>query len=77
MTSIPYDAIMGRDLARRLGIDVLNSRSLVTMGDVGVPFVDRNSEISALFNYDKIEDIGEDAADRLKKILDAKYEQKI
>ena len=52
----------------------LNSRSLVKMGDIGVAFVDRNSKISALFNYDKIEDIDEDAADRLKKILDAKYE---
>ena len=27
MTSMPYDAIMGGDLARRLGIDVLNSKN--------------------------------------------------
>ena len=58
MTSMPYDAIVGRDLARRLRIDVLQSRSLVTKGDIGVLFVDRSSKMSALFNYDKIENIG-------------------
>ena len=64
MTPMPDDVIMGRDLARRLGIDIRNSKSLVTLGDIGALFVKRNSKISTLFNYDKIENIGEDVADR-------------
>ena len=70
---MPYNAIIGRGLAKRLSTNFYNSQSLVTMGIIVVLFVGHKSKTTALFNHDKIEIIGEDSINRLKKILNAKY----
>ena len=73
MSNLPYDMIIGRDAMKALGIDVLASEMTIQKGHIKVPWSKRHSRGSALFNAELSVD-DDDAADRIKKILDAKYE---
>ena len=73
MSRLPYDMIIGRDVMRVLQMDVLSSDLTISMGDIKIPWASRNANKSTLFNSEsELEE--KDSADRLKKILDAKYE---
>ena len=73
MSKMPYDMILGRDIMQQLNIDVIASDLTVTMAHIKVPWSDRNAKTSSLFNLELNSD-EDDSADRIKKILDAKYE---
>ena len=69
-----YDMIIGRDMLEFLGIDIKFSDLTVSWDGAVMPFKDAGSaNVSALFHVDDPQ-IVNDAHDRLKKILDAKYE---
>ena len=69
-----YDMIIGRDMLEFLGIDIKFSDLTVSWDGAVMPFKDAGSaDVSALFHVDDPQ-IVNDAHDRLKKILDAKYE---
>lgn len=75
MSRLPYDMIIGRDAMTKLNLDVLASDKTVTMNHVKIPWMDRNAKTSSLFNTEEEELSNEDdSGDRIKKILDAKYE---
>ena len=72
MSSTPYDMILGRDALKVLKMDIHSSDLTISMGDVKVPWQPRRTQESYLFQAD--EDLDDDNADHLKKILDAKYQ---
>ena len=72
MSNTPYDMIIGRDAMKVLKLDVHASDLTISMGDVKVPWQSRKAKESYLFQADA--DLDDEEADRLKKILDAKYE---
>ena len=73
MSNTPYDMIIGRDVLKELKIDTHSSNLTVSMGDASISWklINYKSE-SYLFNVE--EDMDDNEADRLKKILDAKYD---
>ena len=73
LSNMPYDMILGRDIMKELELDVLSSDMTITMGHIKVPWSDRNAIPSSLFNIESNID-NDDSGDRIKKILDAKYE---
>ena len=67
-----YDMIIGRDLLEFLGIDIKFSDKTVEWDSAIMPFKDID-DLGGTFHADEPPQIV-DASDRLKKILDAKYE---
>ena len=67
-----YDMIIGRDMLKFLGIDIRFSNETVEWDHAVMPFKDIDDDQSC-FHVDEPEHLQE-ASDRLKKILDAKYE---
>ena len=68
-----YDMIIGRDLLQDLKIDILFSEQIVDWDNSQVPFKDAEaSAVEEAFHLPDPQGL-EDAADRIKKILDAKY----
>ena len=72
MSNTPYDMIIGRDILKLLKMDIHSSDLTISIGDIKVPWQPRKAKDSHLFNADA--DLDDEAADRLKKILDAKYD---
>lgn len=72
MSNLPYDMIIGRDVMTELNLDVLASDATVTMNDIKIPWIPRGSKTSSLFHVEEQEN-SEDAGDRIRRILDAKY----
>ena len=67
-----YDMIIGRDLLEFLGIDIKFSTKTVEWDSAVMPFKDVD-DIAEAFHVDEPPQVV-DASDRLKRILDAKYE---
>ena len=67
-----YDMIIGRDLLEFLGIDIKFSTKTVEWDSALMPFKDVD-DIAEAFHIDEPPQVV-DASDRLKRILDAKYE---
>ncbi len=68
-----YDAIIGRDLMEFLKIDVLFSDQTIRWENAVMPFKDGDASVTEAYYVQDPEQV-EQASDRLKKILDAKYE---
>ena len=68
-----YDAIMGRDLMEFLGIDIRFSTQTVEWDHAEMPFKSGDATVEEAYHIDEPE-VVTNASDRLKKILDAKYE---
>ena len=68
---LSYDMILGRDLMSQLGININFKNQTVEWMETTVPMRNPKSEIKEFF----IQETGmvEDAMNRVKKILDAKY----
>jgi len=70
----PYDMIIGRDILRFLKIDVKFSEEIVEWDGAEMPFKDGDAslkEAHCVADSDPVED----AAHRVKRILEAKYEK--
>ena len=67
-----YDMIIGRDILEFLGIDIKFSDQTVEWGFASLPFKDQDSNLTDF--YVEEPEAVEEANERLKKILDAKYE---
>ena len=68
-----YDAIIGRDMMEFLGIDIRFSNQTVEWDNAEMPFKDGDATVAEAYHVDEPE-VVTNASDRLKKILDAKYE---
>ena len=68
-----YDMIIGRDLLRDLGIDIKFSNETVTWDEHDMPFKDSDSTMEESYYVPEPEAVDE-ATERLRGILDAKYE---
>ena len=69
-----YDMIMGRDLLAELGIDLLYSKNIIEWDHKTVPFREHNA--SADTEYYQLDQAPiDDATERIKSILNAKYEK--
>ena len=68
-----YDAIIGRDMMDFLGVDIKFSTQTVVWDYAEIPFKDGDATIEEAYHVDEPEVVTH-ASDRLKKILDAKYE---
>ncbi len=69
-----YDAIIGRDLMQFLGIDILFSDQTVKWGNATMPFKDGDCSTQEAYYVQEPEQLVQ-ASERLKSILDAKYER--
>ena len=69
-----YDMIIGRDIMSELRIDLKFSTQEIEWDDSQIPFKDVDASISEAYHVDDPEGL-EDDAQRLKTILDAKYEE--
>ena len=69
-----YDMIIGRDVMKDLGIDLSFSADTITWEGVEIPFKDTDVNITESY-YIPDPGIVDEAAERLKTILDAKYEK--
>ena len=67
-----YDMIMGRDLLQALGIDILFSQQRVQWGHVTIPMKNVDDGLDSIHITDST--LVQSATDRIKQILDAKYE---
>ena len=67
------DMILGRDLLEFLGIDICFSDNTVKWGSSSMPFKDAESAVRDAY-YVQDTDSVTDATERMKRILDAKYE---
>ena len=67
-----YDMIIGRDLLQFLGIDIKFSNQTIVWDNREIPFKDVDADPS-FFHVEEPEQVME-AQERLKRILDAKYE---
>jgi len=70
---INYDMIMGRDLLEELGIDISFKNMSITWDDVSIPMKNVDATAEEAYHVEDSEAI-QDATERIKKILDAKYE---
>ena len=68
-----YDVIIGRDMLEFLKIDIKFSDVTIEWDYKSIPFKDQDSTLTDF--YVKEPDMVEDTNDRLKRILDAKYEK--
>jgi len=68
-----YDMIIGRDVLQNLGIDLRFSDSTVEWDGAEIPFKDIDSTLESSFHIADSKQV-DDSVERLKKILDAKYE---
>ena len=69
-----YDMIIGRDLLSELGIDIMYSKNLIEWDHKTVPF--RNRDADSDTGYYQLDPAPVDSAtERIKQILDAKYEK--
>jgi len=69
-----YDMIIGQDLLTELGINILFQEQVVTWDDATIPMKDRDATMADSY-FIKEEGAIDEATDRIKKILDAKYEK--
>ena len=67
------DMLIGRDILQFLGIDIRFSEQTVEWGHVSIPFKDADATSADAYHIHE-DDHMSDATDRLKRILDAKYE---
>jgi transposase InsO family protein len=68
-----YDMIIGRDILTGLGIDLQFSNNTITWDHSEIPFKDSDATLEDTFHIGE-PSVLEEAAERLKGILDAKYE---
>ena len=68
-----YDMIIGRDILKDLGIDLCFSDETVIWDEHDIPFKDADAEVQEAY-YIPDPGIVDEAAERLKSILDAKYQ---
>ena len=68
-----YDMIIGRDLLLFLGIDVRFSNQTVEWGNAIMPFKERDSTVHDAYHISDPTGVAE-RTDRIKEILEAKYE---
>jgi len=68
-----YDMIIGRDILTDLGIDIRFSTETIEWDDSQIPFKDMDAHIHQSYHVDDPHAVDE-ASERLKHILDAKYE---
>jgi len=68
-----YDMIIGRDILNDLGIDILFSTQTVDWENHDIPFKNVDDDPETAYHIQDTEAV-EDSADRLRSILDAKYE---
>ena len=68
-----YDVILGRDIMQDLGIDLLSSSDTIAWDGAEIPMKDEGSS-GDLFHIKDSKSV-DDATERLKSILDAKYTQ--
>ena len=68
-----YDMIIGRDILEELGIDIKFSNNTMEWDDKVVPMKSIDAEVEDSFHAEDSEAM-QDATDRIKQILDAKYE---
>ena len=68
-----YDMIIGRDLLEFAGIDIKFSSQTVEWNDFEMPFKAHDCQLHDAYNVNDGDNL-EDMTDRIKKILDAKYE---
>ena len=68
-----YDMIIGRDILTDLGIDIRFSNNTVEWDDSEIPMKDADLDEQESYHVGD-GDIADDAIERIKKILDAKYE---
>ena len=69
-----YDMILGRDLMTDLGIDIHFSTNSVMWDGIEIPMKDRNATFKESFHIGNTVAI-EEAATRVREILEAKYEK--
>jgi len=67
-----YDMIIGRDLMEFLGINIRFSDKVIEWEGATMPFKDKDQSENGVFHVDEPEAVQE-ASDRIKQILDAKY----
>ena len=68
-----YDMIIGMDLLKGLGIDILNSTQSIKWDTAEIPMRPKDSTIDDAYFIAEPKAV-EEATSRLTKILDAKYE---
>jgi hypothetical protein len=73
LENVPYDMIIGRDLMECLKMDIKYSTSTIEWDDAEIPMKSTEATIEDSFNINDSFSL-EEAADRIKRILDAKYE---
>lgn len=69
-----YDMIIGRDIMKDLEIDLLFSSQTITWDSAQIPFKNADATEQEAYHIDDPQAVS-DAADRVKQILDAKYEK--
>ena len=69
-----YDIILGRDLLHTLGLDMSFKNQTVTWDDASIPMKDIEATVQTDFYPSSDSQIADEAFDRVKRILDAKYE---
>ena len=69
-----YDMILGRDLMTDLGIDIHFSTNSVTWDGIEIPMKDRDATFEESFHIGDTAAV-EEAATRIREILEAKYEK--
>ncbi len=67
-----YDMIIGRDLMEFLGINIRFSDQVIEWEGATMPFKDKDQSENGVFHVEEPEAVQE-ASDRIKQILDAKY----
>ena len=68
-----YDMIIGRDLLKFLQIDILFSKERVLWDNVDIPFKDTDTTMEEAYHIQDSK-LLTSSTERIKKILDAKYE---
>ena len=72
LDNVQYDMIIGNDLLQSLKIDIKYSTSTIEWDDIEIPM--RSRDATSEDSYVIAEDCLKDASQRIKEILDAKYE---
>ena len=68
-----YDMIIGRDILSFLGIDISFSRQVISWEGAEMPFKPKGATLETAYHVEEAMSVQE-ATDRIKAILDAKYE---
>ena len=69
-----YDLIIGRDILQFLKIDIRFSEMSVEWGQTAMPFKDVDDDPNQAYHIDEDPSLA-DASERVKRILDAKYDK--